>query len=115
MNLRNLGAQLALEPIHAGPRLVQLVLQPEHMLDAGKVQPELRRQALNQTQPLDVCIGVQTRPARRPTGSDEPFRLVHAKRLRMHSDEVGGDRDHVPRPIRHQRCSPSQPKSRATP
>ena len=40
-------------------------------------------------------LGVEPRPARRPAGADEPLRLVHAQGLRMHADEVGGDRDHV--------------------
>ena len=43
----------------------QLVLEPEHVLDAGEVEPELGRQPLDQPQPLDVGLGVEARAARR--------------------------------------------------
>ena len=43
---------------------------------------------------LDVLLGVQARALRRALGLDQPARLVHAQRLRVHVGELGGHRDH---------------------
>src|SRR3712207_7124992 len=58
-------AVLPLEPLEPRVHPVQLVLEAEHVLDAGEVQPELVRQALDQPQPLDVTLGVEPRVPRR--------------------------------------------------
>ena len=65
------------------------------------VEPELGRQPVDQAQALDVSVGVEARPTGRAPGPDEAFRLVHPQRLRVHADEVGGDRDHVARTVGH--------------
>src|SRR6478609_5472524 len=72
----------------------------EHELDARKIKAELGREPLDDAQTLDVRLRVEPGAARRPLGTDEAFRLVHAQRLRMHADELGGDRDHVDRALR---------------
>ncbi len=46
--LGDLGAQLALEPLHARTHAIELVLQAQHVLDAREIQPELRREPLDQ-------------------------------------------------------------------
>ncbi len=76
---------------------VQLVLEQEHALDTREVEAELARQPLDQAQPLDVGVGVEPRVAGRALRAHEPLLLVDAQRLRVHADEVGGDRDHVAR------------------
>ena len=43
---------------------------------------------------LDVLLRVQARALGRALGLDQPARLVHAQRLRVHVGELGGDRDH---------------------
>ncbi len=50
---------------HPALHALQLVLEPEHVLDAGEVEPELGRQPLDQSQPLEVGLGVEARVARR--------------------------------------------------
>src|SRR5687768_17087257 len=77
VNVGDLRAKLALESIHARARLVQLVLQAEHMLDTGVVEPELGRQPVDQAEALDVRVRVETRTARSAPGAHEPLRLVH--------------------------------------
>src|SRR3712207_7983177 len=47
--------------------------------------------------PLEVGVRVEARVAGRALRPHEPLRLVHAKRLRVHADELGGDGDHVDR------------------
>ncbi len=81
-------------------RLAELVLEPQHELDAGEVEPELGGEPLNDPQPLDVGFGVEPRAAGRPLRPDEALRLVHPQRLRVHADELGGYRDHVDRTVR---------------
>ena len=75
-------------------RLVELGLEREHALDAGEVQPDLGRHLLDAPQPLDVGLGVQPRALRRAARLDQPARLVHPQRLRVHLGELGRDRDH---------------------
>src|SRR5262245_28152626 len=115
VHLGDLGAQLALETLHAGAHAIDLVLQAQHVLDARVIQPELGREPLDESQPLEVALGVQTRAARGAARAHEALRLVHPQRLRMHADEVGSDGDHVSRALGHQRSIPSQPSSRAVP
>ena len=50
-------------------------------------------------QPLDVRVRVQPRVAGGPPRPHEAPLLVEPQRLRVHADQVGGDRDHVPRPV----------------
>src|SRR5262245_3287375 len=114
VDLGDLGPQLALEPLHACPGAVELVLQAQDVLDAGEIQTEPGCEALDQTEALDVRIRVEARPSRRPAGPQEPLRFVHAKRLGMHADEVSRNGDHVARPVGHQRWIPSHPRKRAT-
>src|SRR5215203_6084329 len=102
MDGADLVAQLPLEPGGARLRLAELVLEPEHVLDAGEVEPELGRQALDHAQPLEVGLGVEARVTGRPLRPDEPLRLVEAQRLLVHPDELGGDGDHVARVVAHQ-------------
>src|SRR5215210_8082981 len=93
---------MPLEPGGARARLRELLLEPEHVLDAREVEPELRRQPLDQAQALEIGIRVEAGVARRPLRTHESLRLVHAERLLVHADEVGGDRDRVARAIGHQ-------------
>ena len=110
----DLRAKLALEALHPRIRPAQLVLQPEHLLDACEVEPELGRQPLDEPEPLDVPVGVEPGPAGRPRRLHEPLRLVQAERLRVHADELGRDGDHVPGTLGHQPRSAFHPRSRAT-
>jgi len=95
------GTPLRLQPLDLGVRLAQLVLEPQHELDAREVQPELGREALDDAQPLDVRLAVQAGAARRARRAHEALRLVQAERLRMHADELGRDADHLHAPIPH--------------
>jgi hypothetical protein len=100
---------LAHPPLHLlEPRLqpIDLILEPEHGLDAGEVEPELGSQLLDQPQPLEVDVRVETRVAARPLRAHESLLLVHPQRLRVHADELGGDGDHVPGPVVHYVRSP---------
>src|SRR3989304_999925 len=47
---RDLGAQLALQPLHPDVQTPELVLEPQHVLDTGQVEPELRGQPLDEPQ-----------------------------------------------------------------
>src|SRR5215210_782691 len=105
VDVPDLIAQLALEPLGAQALLAELVLEAEHVLDAGKVEPELGGQPLDHAQPLQVGLGVEARAAGRPLRPHEPLRLVHAQRLLVHADELCGDGDHVARAVRHQRLT----------
>src|SRR3954453_34748 len=100
MHVLHLPSQLLLQPHDLSVRLAQLVLEPQHELDAGEVEAELGGEPLDDPQAHDVGIGVEPRPARCPVRPHETLRLVHPQRLRMHADELGGDRDHVNRPAR---------------
>jgi hypothetical protein len=100
----DLVAQLALEQLHAAAQPAQLVLEPQHVLDAREVEPELGREPLDEPQPLDVGLRVHARATGRAGGPDEAFRLVHAQRLRMEAGEVGRDRDHVEGPVTHEKA-----------
>src|SRR4051812_22832174 len=100
MHLLHLPSQLLLQAHDLSVGLAQLVLEPQHELDAGEVEAELGGEPLDDPQAHDVGIGVEPRPARCPVRPHETLRLVHPQRLRMHADELGGDRDHVDRPAR---------------
>src|SRR5262249_1198870 len=93
------GAHLLFHSFHAGAHALQLVLHEEDALDAREIQPELGRQPLDQPQPLDIRVRVETRVAGSALRRDETTLVVDAKRLRMHADELRGDRDHVARPV----------------
>src|SRR3954454_3630670 len=100
----HLTDRLAHLALHAVETLVhphELVLQAQHLLDAGEVEPELGREALDQTQPVEVGFRVETRVAARPLGTDQTLVFVDAKRLGVHADEVGRDGDHVTGPVVH--------------
>ena len=101
MHLVERAAHLLLHPLEPAAHALQLVLHREHALDAGEVQSELRRQSLDQPQPLDIPVGVQARVARRALRANEAPLLIDAQRLRMHADELGRDADHVARTVGH--------------
>src|SRR5262245_14160070 len=115
VHLGDLRAQLALEPLHASSHAAELILQPQDVLDAGEIQTELRRQSVNEAQALQIALGVEPRTTGRAARLYEPLRLVHPQRLGVHADEVGGNGDHVPRALGHQRSIPSPPSSLAVP
>src|SRR3954453_21549420 len=75
-------------------RALELILELEHLLDAGEVQAELGCHPLDAAQALDVLVRVQPRALRRALRFDEATLLVHAQRLRVHLGKLGGDRDH---------------------
>src|SRR5262249_39681820 len=81
---------------------------------AGEVETELGRQPLDRAQPIEVTLRVEARAARRATRPHESLRLVDAQRLRVHTDQVGGDADHVPRPVVHQENAFALGSSRET-
>ena len=98
---RELGVHPALElggalahPRHLRARPLELALEPEHGLDPGQVQALVGGHPLDPAQPLDVLVGVEPRVLRRALRRDQPARLVHPQRLRVHLGELGGDRDH---------------------
>ena len=66
-------AHLALEPLGARVLLAQLVLEPQHVLDAGEVEAELGRQALDQAQPLQIGLRVEPRVPGVRFGRTSPF------------------------------------------
>ena len=114
MGLVDLGAERRLELLHPRPQAPQLVLEPQHVLDAGEVEPELRRQLLDQAQAGDVVLGVEPGATGRARGRDEALRLVGAQRLRVHAGELGGDGDHVARTVAHWLNALSRGRSRST-
>ena len=63
----------------------------------ARFRPELGREPLDQPQPLEVGLRVEARVPGRPLRPDETLGLVDPQRLRVHADELGGDRDHVAR------------------
>ena len=114
VGLVDLGAERCLELLHPRAHPPQLVLEPQHVLDAREVEPELRRQLLDQPQPLDVGLGVEPRAARRARRAHEALRLVGAQRLRMHAGELRRDRDHVAGTVAHRPNALSRGRSRST-
>src|SRR5882724_2551218 len=101
MHLVDRLAHLALHAVQRSPHALHLVLQLQYLLDAREVEAEIVRQLLDQPQTLDVHLGVQARVPGGALRADEALALVYPQRLWMHSDEVGGDRDHVTRTIVH--------------
>src|SRR5680860_985772 len=65
----------------------------EDDFDPGQVEAG-RGEVLDVAQALDVALRVEARVLRRALRLDQPARLVHAQRLRVHVGELGGDRDH---------------------
>src|SRR5947209_6338170 len=86
--------RLELELVDAGVHALDLSLQVQHPLDAREVQAELRGHLLDSPELLHVLLGVQAGALRRASRLDQPARLVHAQRLRMHLGELRRDRDH---------------------
>src|SRR5262249_7698299 len=78
--------------------------ESDHVLHACEVEPQLRRQVLDESEPVQVGVGVETRVARCALGRDEALRLVDPECLRVHAHELGRDGDHVARPVVHH-CS----------
>jgi hypothetical protein len=64
VNVLDLFAHLAVEPLQPLMRSAQLVFEPQHDLDAGQVEPELCGQPLDQPQALEVGLGVEARCSR---------------------------------------------------
>ena len=77
----------------AALELCQAPFQRQDPLDPGQVQA-FGGQLLDPPQELDVPLRVEARVLRRALRLDQPARLVHAQRLRVHVGELGGDRDH---------------------
>src|SRR2546421_2098773 len=98
----DLVAELALEPGDPAVQPLHLVAQAKHRLDAREIEPELGREALDQSQTLEVALGVEPRVPGRPLRPHDPFLFVDSERLRVHPDNRGCDADHVARPIVHQ-------------
>ena len=67
------SSELPLQPLDLRVRLAKLVLEPQHELDAGEVEPELGREPLDDAQPLDVRLGVEPRPPGVRCGRISPF------------------------------------------
>src|SRR5947209_4505976 len=104
----DLVAELALEPGDPAVQPLHLIAQAKHGLDAREIEPELGREALDQSQTLEVALGVEPRVPGRPLRPHEPLLLVDPQRLRVHADDLGGDADHVARPVVHQLKSMSR-------
>jgi len=98
----NLVAELALSLLHAVAEPAQLVLEPQHVLDAGEIEAELGGEPLDQPEPLHVGLRVEPCASRCPRRAHEPFRLVHPQRLRVEARELGGDGDHEERSVGHE-------------
>src|SRR6266550_6013007 len=105
VNVLNLFAHLAVEALEPLVSPAQLVLEPQHDLDTGQVEPELGRQPLDQAEPLEVGLRVEACVPACPLRTDEALVLVDPQRLGMHADELGRDRDHVARAVVSQRSS----------
>src|SRR3979411_1240536 len=112
MHLVDRLAHLALHAVERSPHARDLVLQLEDVLDPHQVEADVVRQLLDQAQTLDIRLGVQPGVAGRALRADQALAFVDPKRLRMHADEVGGDRNHVARTVVHQ--SPSFHRRRAS-
>src|SRR5512138_3121178 len=74
--LGDLRTELPLEPLHAEARSVELVLQPQDLLDPCQVESELGREALDEAEPIHVGVRVEPRAARRAARAHEALRLV---------------------------------------
>src|SRR5205085_2814636 len=105
VNVLNLFAHLAVEALEPLVSPAQLVLEPQHDLDTGQVEPELGRQPLDQAQPLEVGLRVEACVPACPLRTDEALVLVDPQRLGVHADKLGRDRDHVARAVVHHRSS----------
>src|SRR4051794_39317931 len=101
VNFLNFLAHLRLQAIDLRVSLAQLVLEPQHELDTGEIQAELRREPLDDAEALDVRLAVEARAAGRPLRAHETLVLVDPKCLRVHADELRRDADHVHRAVAH--------------
>src|SRR5215204_2477482 len=103
---------LALEALDAHAHATELVLEAEHLLDTGVVEPQLVREALDHAQPLEIRLGVEAGVPGGALRPHEALLLVQAERLGVHADDVGGDGDHVAGPlVEHHRTFPSSSRS----
>src|SRR5215211_1724501 len=84
----------ALELGDLAPHPLQRSLELEDLLDAGEVHARLGRELLDPAQPLDVRARIEASALGRALRLDQPARLVHPQRLRMHLRQLGGDGDH---------------------
>src|SRR4051794_9097426 len=114
MGLVDLGAEARLELLHPPPDAPQLVLEAQHVLDARKIEPELRGQLLNQGQARDVLVGVDAGATGSARRRDETLRLVGTQRLRVHPCQLGRDGDHVAGTVAHWLNTLSRGRSRRT-
>src|SRR5436309_4095297 len=101
MDLADRRAHLAFHAVQPATHALDLVLQLQHLLHAGQVQAELVRQLLDEAEPVQIGLGIQSRVARRSLRPDQPLALVDAKRLRVHADEISRHGDHVARTVVH--------------
>jgi DNA-binding transcriptional MerR regulator len=83
-----------LERLHLAPHPGELLLELEHALDPREVHAPVRGHLLDAAQALHVVLGVEARALRGALGLDQPTRLVHAQRLRVHLGQLGRDGDH---------------------
>jgi len=98
-------AEAALRAKPSTQGAAQLIFESQDDFDAREVEAEFSGQPLDQAQPLQVGLRVEARVSARPVRADETLVLVDPQRLRMHADELGGDRDHVARAVVHQPSS----------
>src|SRR5207248_2059404 len=66
VDLRERAAHLLLHALESPVHALKLVLHAQDARDADEVETDLRRQLLDQAQPLDVAVRVETRVAGRP-------------------------------------------------
>jgi len=62
-----------LEEVDLPLRAAQLVLEPQHELDAGQVEADLGREPLDDAKALDVVLGVEARAAGRALRRTSPL------------------------------------------
>src|SRR5262245_15291003 len=108
-------AHLALHPVEPAVHAHELVLQAQHVLHPGEIEPQLVRQALNQAKAVEIGLRVEACVAGRALRTDEALVLVDAQRLRVHADDLRRDRDHVARAVVHHRRPPRMRPPRIRP
>src|SRR3989440_266842 len=90
LRLQCLHFELLDTHVHA----LELPLEIEHPLHAGEVESQLGRHLLDAAQLLYILLRAQPRALGRAARLDQPARLVHAKRLRVHVGQLCRHRDH---------------------
>src|SRR3954454_788794 len=86
---------LLLELPHTPSHPPDLLLELKDALDAREVHAHLGSELLDAAKAIDVLLRVQAGVLRRAPGGDEAAGLVDPQRLRVHSGELDGYRDHV--------------------